>query len=623
MGADGVRGKTIMSFKTFWRIAIAALVALAGTATAQGLSHSPEAGMRDGFDGLDNGPSVDADAVRFLAQATFGPTPSDIAHLRAVGYTGWLNEQFGMAPSTETQYLDWFATTFPDDYLSDDTRLEIWTINSAGTPDPSRGGYPNNAPRDQLRQRIALALSEIFVVSNSNGTLAYQPWALASFYDLLARDAFTNYRTMLEDVTKHPAMGIFLSMIQNQKADPDENIHPDENYAREVLQLFSVGLKQLNIDGTPQLSGGQPIPTYDQTTVRGFAAVFTGWDWNNTGCGDDTYECCMYNEEEGWGTYFWCGPSNYNDPPWMLPMQPVEHYHDSTSDKQLLVYPGVFLPNGVLPHGGDAQTELTGALDNIFNHPNVGPFIASRLIPRLVTSNPSPAYVQRVAQAFNNNGSGVRGDMKAVIRAILLDPEARYGQWQYPDTFGKLREPLLKITQMWRAMEARSTGGRIGTLNPWPPIQEQIGQAPLRSPTVFNFFKPDFAQPGEVQDRNLVSPEFQILSDTMVVSTPNYLFHEIFCDYTGSDACWASDDPATMQMNEDRDAALAASDPAGLVESYNQLFMAGQMSPFMRNVLVTRLNQMSEDDYGNDLGRSRVQHALYLIMNSPEYSIQK
>ena len=605
-----------MGIGTWVRPGLAAMVAasLSMAATAQGLSHWPDGSFRDSFDGVSGGPSTDNDAARFLVQATFGPSPNDITHLRQVGYQGWLNEQFAASASTQTQYLDWFLVAFPDDYLSDDTRMEIWVTNSVGTPDPSRGGA---IPTDQLRQRIAFALSEIFVVSNSNGTLAYEPWALASFYDMLAADAFVNYRTLLEDVTKHPAMGIFLSSIQNQKADATQNIHPDENYAREVMQLFSVGLKQLNPDGTPVLVGGQPVPTYDQTNVRGFAAVFTGWDWNNTGCGDTTYNCCDADN------YFWCGPSNQNDPPWMLPMQPVEDYHDNTSDKQLLVYPGVSLPGGVLVHGGDAHTEMTQALDNIFNHPNVGPFIATRLIERLVTSNPTPAYVQRITQIFNNNGSGVRGDLKAVIRAILLDPEARYGPWQLPDTFGKLREPLLKITQMWRAMEARSTGGRDGTLSSWPPIEEQIGQAPQRSPTVFNFFKPDFEQPGEVEGRGLVSPEFQILTDTAIVATPNYFFHEVFCDYTGSTNCYASDDPATLQMNEDRDAALAATDPAGLVDEYNALFMSGQMSPFMRDVLITRLNLLTEDNYGQDLGRTRVQHALYLILNSPEYSIQK
>ena len=237
---------------------LAALVAasLSIAASAQGLSHWPDGGFRDSFDGVAGGPSTDNDAARFLAQATFGPSPSDIAHLRDVGYQSWLNEQFTALPSTQTHYLDWFLDAYPNDYLSDDTRLEVWAINSVGTPDPSRPP-PNNVATDQLRQRIAFALSEIFVVSNSNGTLAYEPWALSSFYDMLAADAFGNYRVLLEDVTKHPAMGIFLSSIQNQKADPTQNIHPDENYAREVMQLFSIGLNQLNVDGTPVQSGGR------------------------------------------------------------------------------------------------------------------------------------------------------------------------------------------------------------------------------------------------------------------------------------------------------------------------------------------------------------------------------
>jgi len=594
---------------------------------AQALSHWPDAGFHDSFDGVAGTITRDADAARFLAQATFGATPDDIGHLRLVGYQGWLNEQFAAPVATQTQYLDWVVAQDPDEYISDDTRLESWSINSAGTPDPSRSGYPDNAPTDQLRQRVAFALSEIFVVSNSNGTLAYQPWALTSFYDLLAADAFANYRTLLEDVTKHPAMGIFLSSIQNRKADPSENVHPDENYAREIMQLFSIGLVQLNADGTPQSSGGQPIPTYDQTTVRGFAAVFTGWDWNSAGCSVDYEEgvplCCSNPDNPD--QFFYCGPSNSDDAQWRLPMQAVDYWHDDTSDKQLLTYPGVALSGGVLHAGGDAQAELTAALDNIFHHPNVGPFIATRLIQRLVTSNPTPQYVQRVAQVFNDDGSAqhVRGNLQAVVRAILLDSEARYGQWQRADTFGKLREPLLKATHLWRALAGRSSGGRVGNLRTYPTIENLYGQAPLRSPTVFNFFKPDFQQPGEVQDRGLHSPEFQILSDTMVVATPNDLFHQIFCDYTDSDACWGSDDPATLQMNEARDAALAASDPAGLVDAYNDLLMSGQMSPFMRDVLITRLNALDAGDYGADLGRVRVQHALYLIMNSPEYSIQK
>ncbi|MEO6688292.1 MAG: DUF1800 family protein [Dokdonella sp.] len=596
-------------------LAIAAFLAMLPI-HARAQSHLPDANFHDSFDGWANGPSNDADAARFLTQATFGPTAADITHLRVIGYQGWLNEQFAATASTQTQYLDWVSNTHPDEYLSDDTRLEIWSINAAGTADPSRAGFPNNARTDQLRQRVAFALSEIFVVSSNSGALRDETWGLADYYDLLAADAFVNYRQLLEDVTKHPVMGIYLSSIQNQKADDAENIHPDENYAREVMQLFSVGLNKLDTDGTPLLSGGQPIATYDQATVRGFAAVFTGWDWNNAGCDPNSYDCC--SEE----TYFYCGPNDRTDVRWRKPMQPVEVYHDNTTDKQLLNYSGATLANGVLPHS-TAQSELTSALDNISRHPNVGPFIATRLIQRLVTSNPTPAYVKRVALVFNADSGGVRGNLKAVVKAILLDPEARYGQWQHPDTFGKLREPLLKATHLWRAMAGRSTSGRVANLRTYPGIEDLYGQAPMRSPTVFNFFKPDFRQPGEITTRGLVSPEFQILSDTMAVETPNNLYHQVFCDYTGSDSCWGSDDPATLQLDEAADAALAASNPAQLVDEYSLLLMSGQMSPFMRSVLITRLNAVQDDPPDRPLGRTRVQHLLYLIMNSPEYSIQK
>ena len=295
----------------------------------------------------------------------------------------------------------------------------------------------------------------------------------------------------------------------------------------------------------------------------------------------------------------------------------------------MLVYPGVALPGGVLPPA-DAQTELAAALDNIFHHPNVGPFIGKQLIQRLVTSNPSPAYVQRVAQVFADDGSAahVRGNLRAVLRTILLDPEARLGHWQRYATYGKLRVPLLKLTQMWRVLHARTpTGdpiwsGRIGNLGTWPPLIDQIGQAPLYSPTVFNFFTPDFAPSGELRGAGLVAPEFQILTDTTATALANLLFHEVFCNYMGSDVCWGADAPWMLQLDQDADAALAASDPTALISRYDRLFMAGQMSPFMRNVLVTRLNQMQAGDYAN-LGRARLQEALYLILTSPEYSIQK
>ncbi len=615
-------------------VVFATMVASACDARAE--SHFPDQGYHSGFESVTAAPADDADAVRFLAQATFGATDADIAHLRTVGYDGWLNEQFAAPVSRQVPYLDWverLSCPAGDNSCNQvaewaGTRLEIWAINALGTPDPSRGG---SLPKDQLRQRIAFALSEIFVVSNSNGTLAGQPWALAGFHDTLAADAFGNYRSLLEDVTRHPAMGVFLSSIQNRKGDAGANIHPDENYAREVNQLFSIGLVQLNPDGTPKSSGGQPIPTYDQATVRGFAAVFTGWNFNAVGCSVDYVDgmplCC--DNPDNPDQYFYCGPNSADDPEWQQPMQPVEVWHDNVSSKQLLVYPGVALANGVL-QPTTAQGELTQALDNIFHHPNVGPFIGKQLIQRLVTSNPSPAYVQRVTQVFNDDGSAshVRGNLRAVVRAILLDPEARLGHWQRYATFGKPREPLLKLTQMWRALHARTpTGdaiysGRVGNLQTWPPMVDMIGEAPLYSPTVFNFFKPDFAPSGEVHDAGMVGPEFQILTDTTSTSLANLLFHEVFCSYTASQRCWGADAANNLQMDEDSDAVLAASDPGALVDRYSLLLMGGQMSPFMRNVLLSRLNQMTTVDYDH-LGRARVQEALYLILTSPEYSIQK
>ncbi len=619
----------------WWAAVLAAGgMGLATPAAAQ--SHWPDRIHRSGFEAVAAGPLDDADAVRFLTQATFGANDADIAHLRLVGYEGWLNEQFAAPVSLQVPYLDWVQTLVcapGDDYCNlvaewTHARMQIWAINALGTPDPSRGGA---LPTDQLRQRVAFALSEIFVVSNSNGTLAGQPWALASYYDMLTQDAFGNFRTLLEDVTLHPAMGVFLTHIQNQKADDAANIHPDENYAREINQLFSIGLVQLNPDGTPRLSGGVPIPTYDQSVVRGFAAVFTGWNFNSVGCTLDYVDgqpLCCNNPEHPW-QYFWCGPANEDDLAWQRPMQPVEYWHDHSSSKQLLAYPGVALPGGVLAPA-DAQTELGAALDNIFHHPNVGPFIGKQLIQRLVTSNPSPAYVQRVAQAFDDDGSAahVRGNLRAVLRAILLDPEARLGHLQRYTSYGKLREPLLKLTQMWRALHARTpTGdpvwsGRVGNLGAWwPPVIDQIGQAPLYSPTVFNFFKPDFAPTGELRTAGMVAPEFQILTDTTSTSLANIVFYEVFCRYAGS-TCWSASDPSILLMQQDADAALAAIDPAALVDRYNLLLMAGQMSPFMRNVLVTRLNQLLPADYDN-VGRARLHEALYLILASPEYSIQK
>jgi len=564
----------------------------------------------DGFERAGPPPlSNDAQAARFLDQATYGGRLSDIARLRSLGYEAWLDEQVSLPISRQQPYLDFVRAS---EGVYQQHRLEAFFIHSAQLADPSN---PSHAHADQLRQRLAFALSELLVVSDRNAALLFQPWALASYYDLLATHAFGNYRDLLQAVTLHPAMGRYLSMLGNRKVDVALNIRPDENYAREILQLFSIGLHQLNPDGTRMLdAGGQPIPTYTQDTVRGFAHVFTGW--NFAGCTAADYDDCE--------------PSNPYETPWFTPMQAVEAFHDSTTAKQLLVYPGVNLVGGVLPPGGNAQTELNAALDNIFRHPNVGPFVARHLIQRLVTSNPTPAYVQRVASVFDNNGQGVRGDLRAVVRALLLDEEARNGHTLAPTTFGKLREPITKLVRLWRVAPGVSVNGRVFR---YTHPRDEYGQLPLSSPSVFNFFKPNFAQPGEIRDAGLVSPEFQIHTDTQLVTAPNALGFRIFLFYVGSrySLAWENGAPVPEEALFDYSALKAlASSPAALVDRLDLLMLSGQMSSAMRTTLITRLNSAPPDQIPGqpsgappDIPLFRVQQALYLISTSPEYSIQR
>jgi uncharacterized protein (DUF1800 family) len=616
-------------------LAVASLVTFA--AGAQSLSHFPDAVFHDNFQGVAAGPFTDADAARFLTQATFGPTDADIAHLRGLvapnggaGYQAWLNEQYAAPASSMTSYHNWVQNTLGEN--TGNVLREAWFLDTLGGPDPQNNTVIHT---DQLRQRVAFALSEIFVISDQNTLIDQHPEGEVTYYDILSDNAFGNFRTLLEKVTLSTDMGVYLNMISNPRADLSKNRHPDENYAREINQLFTIGLVMLNTDGSLQLSGGQPVPTYTQPVVTAFAHVFTGWNWAS---------CTS-------GNYLNCGYQN-ND--FTQPMAPFAAFHDNgtnaTNDivnKQLLSYPGA-VNGGVLAPGGTPQSDLTFALDNIFNHPNFGPFIGKQLIQRLVTSNPSAAYVQRISNVFNNNGSGVRGDLKAVVQAILLDPEARVGQFHAADSFGKLREPLLRMTHFWRAMGARHACGLdagglhyanqpyryAGYTTAYATSDETygsgVGQAPLDSPTVFNFFKPAFGPSGEMTTRALLGPEFQIATDSLIVSSTNSLFGKSF----GGDVTDTCDnDPiGDIALTRAQDLALAGtaaggagSSPAGLVDAYNLRFMSGQMSPFMRNALITYLNTITSasDPNQHDARILRINRALLLISTSPEYLIQK
>ncbi len=495
------------------------------------------------------------EAARFLNQATFGATLTEIDALVSQDYDAWLNTQFGRGPTSHRA-----ALSLPG-FLGTPTqadRQEVWWRHSLTAP-------------DQLRQRVAFALSEIMVVSDLNSQLSETPLVLAEYYDVLLRGAFGNYRALLEEVTLSPAMGVYLSMINNDKPDAASGRRPDENYAREVMQLFSIGLRQLNLDGS-----STAVPTYSQTTIENFARAFTGWSWADV------------------NNFYATGTSHQ-------PMKAFEANHD-TGAKTLL--------NGVTtPAGQTAAQDLKSALDNIFNHPNVGPFMARRLIQRLVTSNPSAAYIQRVATVFNNNGSGQRGDLRAVVRAILLDAEARAAP---SGNFGKLREPLLRLSAVWRAFGASAFNGKFI----YPNAERDWGQAALRSPSVFNFFQPDFRAPGEVSMAELYSPEFQIQTEsqslTMVNAFTRFARNQAICP-----GLLPSGDNAQINLNI-CNASARASTPSLLVEDLNLVLMAGQMSAPMKLALVGYLGTVPAGD-----GSQRAKDAIFLVATSPEFAVQK
>lgn len=434
---------------------------------------------------------------------------------------------------------------------------------------------------DQLRQRVALALSEIFVVSDQTNQLGSMQHGLANYYDVLVRNAFGNYRQLLGEVTLSPVMGRWLSMLGNQKADPARGIRADENFAREIMQLFSIGLVQLNVDGSERRDGsGRPLPTYSQTDIENLARVFTGWTFEGSGAFDRPR-------------------AN-----WIDPMMAFDEFHDRGA-KTLL--------GGVrIAAGGSARSDLAVALDTLAAHPNVGPFIGYRLIQQLVTSNPSPAYVGRVAAAFNDNGRGQRGDLGAVVRAVLLDPEALAGD-RPPAGFGKVREPLLQVARLWRAFDARADNGRY-LFTTSQSSNEGIGQAALAAPSVFNFFMPFYAPPGLLRSSGLRGPEFQIVTESSTALLANFFDKAVFRGYRGVSG--ASADAILIDISAER--ALAMSDVPALLDRLDLLLMGGRMSAEMRDVLQARLSSLPAGD-----GTQRALEAIWLLMVAPQSVLQQ
>jgi uncharacterized protein (DUF1800 family) len=519
----------------------------------------------------------EASAVRFLNQATFGSTEAETAAAQRQWRTGWLETQFAM-PVGRTHWqrvLDDQAALLAADPSRDPAQLPVavwdWSIYEAYL-----------SASDQLRKRVGYALSQILVVSvdglAGGGTTVVR--LAAGYMDVLEKGAFGNFRELLEDVTLSPAMGYYLSHRGNRKAEypggdtrqPPTRV-PDENYAREVMQLFTIGLYDLNPDGTLKLSNGKPKETYGEEDVRGLARVFTGWDIVNR-----------------------------SNPDWpRTPMQHTASLH-APEEKRFL---GVTIPAGT---SGPASLRI--ALDMLFRHPNTAPFISHQLIQRLVTSNPSPAYVGRVAARFVDNGQGVRGDMKAVVDAVLQDPEARsLGHAGAPNSWGKLREPVLRYTTFARNFGARNNAGEIWRIASTSDPATALGQSPLRSPSVFNFYRPGYVPPNTVVARaKLVAPEFQITTDTSVPGFVNFMQRQLVAPSGG------------LSFNFEAELRLA-NDPPALVDRLNRRLTHGAMGSETRSEIVAAVTALPSGTTAQQL--ARVHTAILMTVASPEFIVQK
>lgn len=580
-------------------VASAALAACGGGGSADGMGSNAAGGATASPAGVTYAAAQsDREAARFLLQAQFSASPAEIAAVRSSTYADWLEVQFntpmgsgGWEWLNQRGYADvnkdtgFYDNSYPGDYM-------IWQ-------------QLMQSP-DGLRKRVALALSEICVVSLSGLDFSWRSHAIAWYWDQLVFQAFGNYRNLLQDVTLNAAMGFYLNTRGNQKENPATGRQPDENFAREIMQLMSIGLVLLNPDGTPQRDGaGKPIDSYNQSDVTNLARVFTGYDYDQS---QNTPITVPGTTRTVPNTVFT-----------RLPMALNESRHSTLA--------ATFLGT-TIPAGTPGAVALRMALDTLFNHPNVGPFIGKQLIQRLVTSNPSPGYVARVSAAFANNGAGVRGDMRAVIRAILLDDEARSPAGLTQPGFGKLREPMLRFVQWGRTFGLKSAFGswKIGNLS---DPGSRLGQSPLRSPSVFNFFRPGYVPPSTaLAATGAVAPEFQLVNESSVGGYLNFMQGAI------RNGIWVNGpevphNASTPNNGFDIKAAYTeelalVADADALVARINLLMCAGQLSAGTVKLIADALKTTNVTAASTDNAkRDRVAAAVFLIMASAEYLVQK
>lgn len=548
-------------------------------------------------------PATRYDAARFATLATFGPGDYDTELLMKIGVGAWIDRQWTLPFTSHRAY--WEAA---------DAAIKAANPANTGGQDQVWETFWKQAltGQDQLRQRVAFALSQIFVISAVDSNVGNQPRALADWLDMLEARSQGTYRQLLEAVTLHPLMGLYLSHLRNQKADSSGR-QPDQNYAREVMQLFSIGLVQLNPDGTPVLVNGKTVDTYGQDDIASLARVFTGWSW---ACPAAPANACFLNGSSG----------GVSDPDrYFKPMVAYPQYH-STEAKTFL---GVTIPAQTTATA-DPMGDLKIALDTLANHPNTAPFISRQLIQRLVTSNPSPAYVQSVAAVFADNGSGVRGDLKAVVKAILTHPEASRSD----DASGKVREPVLRLSAYLRAFPHSSDTGAYKVGNTDNPANS-LGQTPLRSPSVFNFYRPGYVAPGtQSAAAGLVAPELQLANETSAAGFVNYMRDNLSAG-VGQSVTTTINGTAVTRRDLQRDWSLEmqlAPRPAELVQSITDKLLYGRASADLRSTIQTAITKITIPALNaggtnqaaiDSAKRNRIYATVLLTLASPEFLVQK
>ena len=545
-------------------------------------------------------------ASRFLAQAGFGGSYEEIEYVSQIGINAWMQEQLAMVPNSYlVEYKETYDTivnmihaVHPGEEIKRDRSITdyVWWRRVF-------------REEDVFRNKAAFALHQILVVSSASIKLKPKGYGQTSYYDILYQGAFGNFRDLLNDVSLHMLMGYYLSHFQNQKGDPIIGTLPDENYAREIMQLFTIGLYELNNDGTRKLdSYGDPIPTYDITDIQELAKVFTGLSGG-------AWDTIAFPEQIGQPLKF---NSSFNKYDMTVPMIMWEDYHDQGQK--------VLIDGTILPAGQPGMQDIQDVLDVLFNHPNVGPFIGYRLIQQLVKSNPSPQYVNRVASAFNNNGYGVRGDMKAVFEAVLLDPEARNCELIDNDAqTGKLKQPLERFIALCRGFDVDSPSGKLW-MSDHSVLIDRIEQTFMGAPTVFNFFTPFYQEENFVKPAGMVSPEFQILHSVTAIHYLNMIEDAIknkaFKNYT-----LVNPDAPRLKNNDVDEPFLDFSDEITLFESnglsalldrLDIILCHGELTQPSRTIIEDALIQLIANNFTSE---DIIQNAIYLITISSDFTI--